>query len=68
MKLANESPHIRQFLFNEDEKKTRLRKIKERELKLGALIVEHQLPFMIMDHLPKLITSIDPNSEVTKII
>lgn len=38
--------------------------IKKAELLLAAFVVEHNLPFLIMEHLPKLLKSIDPTSQV----
>lgn len=49
-----------------DEKKTYNCKVKEAELKLVMCLVEHNLPFLLMDHLPTLLTSIAPDSEILK--
>ncbi|KAI4454087.1 hat family dimerization domaincontaining protein-related [Holotrichia oblita] len=51
-----------------DERKTFMRKVKECELKLTMLIVEHNLPIFLMDHLPKLLASAAPDSEILKTI
>lgn len=41
-------------------------KIKDAELKISAFIAEHDLPFKLLDHLPKLISSVCTDSVVAK--
>lgn len=49
-----------------NEKKVLAKKVKECELKLVALVIEHNLPMFLMDHLPKLLQSAVPDSEILK--
>lgn len=44
------------------------RKVYSAELKLIMFLHEHNLPFLLMDHLPKLISSICPDSDIAKSI
>lgn len=40
--------------------------VKSRELKMTMFLHEHNLPFLLMDHLPKLIVSVCPDSKIAK--
>ena len=40
------------------------RKVKEAELKLAGFIAEHNLPFLLMDHLSELLSSVCPDSRI----
>lgn len=59
---------IRQFQTRADEKKVFNQKVKECELKLTMLLVEHNLPMLLMDHLSKLLVSAAPDSNILKAI
>lgn len=59
---------IKQYQTKIDEKKVLARKIKECELKLTMLIIEHNLPMILMDHLPKLLISAAPDSQILKTV
>lgn len=41
-------------------------KVQRAEIKIATFVVEHHLPFQIMDHLSDLVTNIFPDSEVAK--
>lgn len=65
IKKLTGTPKINTVL--QDPAKTKLRQqIKEGELKLCMFLHEHNLPFLIMDHLPKLISSVCPDSNIAK--
>ncbi|CAH0551113.1 unnamed protein product [Brassicogethes aeneus] len=68
MKSLRKIVDIRQFQTAIDEKKIFTLKVKECELKLLALIVEHNLPMLIMDHLPQLLVSAVPDSKILKAV
>lgn len=69
LKAVKFTPDIRSYRDDKvDERKTFMRKVKECELKLTMLIVEHNLPIFLMDHLPKLLASAAPDSEILKTI
>ncbi|XP_068990429.1 zinc finger protein 862-like [Neodiprion pinetum] len=53
--------------FN-DEKKHQEKLVKSAELKLTMFLHEHNLPFLLMDHLPKLVASVCPDSKIAKAI
>lgn len=44
------------------------KKVYSAELKLIMFLHEHNLPFLLMEHLPKLISSICPDSDIAKSI
>lgn len=42
------------------------KKVKEGELKIAAFVAEHDLLFNLLEHLPKLLTFICPDSSIEK--
>lgn len=65
MKAARTNVKINEILV--DKPKVTLNKaVKRAELKLTALVAEHNLPFKIMDHLPALCASAFPDSTIAK--
>lgn len=59
---------MRNYNLKVEEKKVFARKVKECELKLTMMAIEHNLPLLLMDHLPKLLSSAAPDSEILKSI
>lgn len=57
---------MRQFSKKVDEHKVLTKKVKECELKLCMFLIQHNLPMLLMDHLPKLLKSAVPDSEILK--
>lgn len=57
---------MRTYETKVDEQKLMSKKVKECELKLTMLVIEHNLPMLLMDHLPKLLTSAAPDSAILK--
>lgn len=62
--IAKSTSKIDTFVSNKHISIKRSTKIAE--LKLVAFIHEHYLPFTLMDHLPKLIVSACPDSDIAK--
>lgn len=60
---AENTPKIEQLMKN-DEKSSYVIKIKEPDLKCVMFLHEHNLPFLLMDHFPKLIKSVCPDSHI----
>lgn len=52
------------MLLKNDKKSLHANKIKEAELKCVMFLHEHNLPFLLMDHLPKLMKSVCPDSQI----
>lgn len=63
MEAAKKHVSITPYL-KQEEQTPLMHLTKAAEYRLAACIVEHNLPMMIMDHLPKLLTAADPNSKV----
>lgn len=57
MNIARQTPKMETFAKNP---------VKTAELKLLAFIHEHNLPFLLMDHLPKLVAFACPDSSIAK--
>lgn len=55
-------------VFNNDKQVLLQKQVKTAEIKLCALIAEHNLPVRIMDHLTPLLKSIFPDSSIAKAI
>ncbi|KAL1497611.1 hypothetical protein ABEB36_008541 [Hypothenemus hampei] len=62
-KYLENNVDIRNYTQKCNEKKIFERQVKECQLKLTMLVIEHNLP---MDHLSKLMTSAAPDSEILK--
>lgn len=58
-------PRITQFYNKKKEEKIALL-TKAAELKILGFIAEHNLAFSVLDHLPQLISSVCPDSEIAK--
>lgn len=59
------TPKITNFVIDEKSRKYKS-DVFSGELKLAMFLHEHNLPFLLMDHLPKLLYSVCPDSEIAK--
>ncbi|XP_018571105.1 uncharacterized protein LOC108910845 [Anoplophora glabripennis] len=59
---------ISNYLTENSKKELLSLKVKRAEYKLAMSVVEHNLPFLYMDHLPDLLKSIAPDSEILKLL
>ncbi|VEN57131.1 unnamed protein product [Callosobruchus maculatus] len=57
-------PSITSFVVKKIQKNAEM--VKQGELRLAAFVAEHDLPFSIMEHLPKLIQAICPDSKIAE--
>lgn len=64
-KKVQSTPKIQTFL-KDDRKLLHQKQVHESELKLVMFLHEHNLPFLIMEHLPKLLKSVCPDSNIAK--
>lgn len=62
-KAAQSTPSVKKVLDKTTEKSEE-QKVREAELKLSMFLVEHNLPFSLMDHLPQLFASACPDSKI----
>jgi hypothetical protein len=65
IKKATRTPKLKEILPS-DETKSRMLRIAESEMKCAMFLHEHNLHFLLMDHLPKLIKSVCSDSEIAK--
>lgn len=65
-KKAKNTPKINNVLKEKGKISSLANSVKEGELKCVMFLQEHNLPFILMDHLPKLIRSVCPDSEIAK--
>lgn len=62
-KLLKSTPQIRQYVDSKRDHNDHMKNsVKSAQLKLIVFLHEHNLPFLLMDHLPKLIASACPDS------
>lgn len=59
---------MRTYKTKIDEKTVLSSKVKECELNITMMIIEHNLPMLFMNHLQKLLSSAAPDSEILKTI
>lgn len=64
-KSAKATPRVTEFYNKKKDEKIAVQ-VKAAELKMVAFIAEHNLAFSVLDHLPKLIASICPDSEIAR--
>lgn len=64
IKKSEKTPLIQNYCNKATDKQTHL--VKSAELKLLMFLHEHNLPFLLMDHLPQLLRSVCPDSQVAK--
>lgn len=62
---AKNAPRVTEFYNKKKEEKLTLQ-VKTSELKILGFIAEHNLAFSVLDHLPQLILSVCPDSEIAK--
>lgn len=55
-------------LFKKSQVQTFEKKVKSSKLKCTTFIAEHNLPFAMLDHLPKFLTNACPDPEIAKSI
>lgn len=63
---AKNTPKIKDFCSKNNEEKKLEESVKPAEFKILGFIHEHNLPFLIMDHLILLLVSIFPDSNIGK--
>lgn len=65
LKCAQDTPRVTMFYDKQREHKIAT-EVKTAELKMVAFIAEHNLALSVLDHLPKFMSSICPDSEIAK--